>query len=204
MPEFLNEEFKKQIEDCLLHCDTGEAKVLAENLRRGLIILDNDYKASDEERIFWYNYLPRLELQALPLFSNEELAEIFRKNLLEMVNDEEINIYERFKSKQMVIHYELMEDFLILMIEAIHANEQKIGQNGIFVPGQPEAVAPTVKNWLLDYDRTYGTEAQEELVWLTYVAQSRNASTLSADEKSLLRKVLKFYEFLKPEYAEEE
>lgn len=204
MPEFLNEEFKKQIEDCLLHRDTGEAKVLAENLRRGLIILDNDYKATDDEKFEWHNLLARLELQAMPLFANEEIAEFFRKNLLEMVNDEEINIYERFKAKQMVIHYELMEDFLLQLIEAIHANEQMIGQNGIFVPGQPEAVAPTVKNWLLDYDRTYGTEAQEELVWLTYVAQSRNASTLNANEKSLLRKVFKFYEFLKPEYLEEE
>ncbi len=197
------ENLKNQIEDCLLHRDTSGAKVLAEDLRRSMIALYNDSGVSDEEKIFWHNLLVRLQLQAMALFSEEEIAEFFKRNFVKMATDEETDLYERFHSKQIIIPYELMEDFLLLIIEAIHANEETIGQNGIFVPGEPAAVAPTVKNWLLDYDRTYGTQVQKDIVWLDYVSQSRNASTLSAEEKSILRKVLKFYEFLKPEYAEE-
>lgn len=203
MIAYFNENLKNQIEDCLLHRDTSGAKVLAEDLRRSLIALYNDSGVLDEEKFFWHNLLIRLQLQALPLFFEEEIAEFFKRNFVEMATNEDVDLYERFHSKQIIVPYELMEDFLLLIIKAIHANEETIGQNGIFVPGEPAAVAPTVKNWLMDYDRTYGTEPQKDIVWLDYVSQSRNASTLNAEEKSTLRKVLKFYEFLKPEYAEE-
>ncbi len=198
------ENLKDEIEKCLLRRDTGKAKILAEELRRLLIVMDNDYTISEEGKKFWHDLLVRLQLQALALFSEEEIAEMFKKNLLEMLSDQEIDLYERFNAKQIVMPYELMEDFLILLLEAIHENEQTIGQNGIFIPGEVAAVDPTVRNWLLDYDRTYGTEAQEDVVLIDYVAQSRNTSTLNAEDKSMLRKVLKFYEFLKPEYIYEE
>jgi len=198
-----NKKLKDQIKDCLLYHDTSAAYVLAKDLKRLLHEENKDNNSPEEEKIFWHNLLIRLQLQALALFSEEEIAEFFRKNFLEMANDPDISLYDRFKSKQIVMPYELAEDFLLQIMEALHKNQETIGDERIFVSGNPEAQEPTVENWLLDYDRTYGTEPQKDLVWLEYVNSGANASRLELKEKETLRKLLKFYEYLKPEYGKE-
>lgn len=203
MPSKFTKKLEAQIQDCLLHCDTGTARVLAEDLRRLLREEEKISSLSGEDNAKYQNYLARLQLQALPLFSEDEIAEFFRKSFLKMISDPDINVYDRFKSKQIVMPYELAEDFLLQIIDAIHQNRETIGDERLLISGAPEAVEPTIENWLSDYDRTYGTEPQNDLTFLNYVKNGSNTQRLSDADKELLRKVLKFYEFLKPEYIEE-
>ena len=157
-----------------------------------------------QEIVEYFSLLIRLKLVRLPLLKDEEIARFFKESVIEALNAEDVDILERVEARQLIFPRETRYEMVNApIIEAIHLNEEPIGLNGIFVPGEPAAVAPTVKNWLADYDRTYGTQPQKDIVWIDYAAQSRNATTLSAGERSVLRKVLKFYEFLKPEYAGE-
>ncbi|MBU3964975.1 hypothetical protein KJ575_00905 [Patescibacteria group bacterium] len=197
-----NLKLETQIQNCLSYHDTSAAYVLAEDLRRLLREDEKENDLTEEEKISYKNFLVRLQLQSLPLFSEEEIAEFFRKNFLKMVNDPDINLYDRFKAKQIAMPYEFAEDFLLQIIEAIHRNEETIGKERIFISGNPEPQVPTVANWLLDYDRNFGTEPQKDLTWLEYVNSGANASRLNAKDKKVLRKLLKFYEYLKPEYIE--
>lgn len=200
----LTEETKQQALDAIFHFDIKEADVAAHDLEFELRKMSEAPDQNQAEIRELYHLFIRLKLLTLPRLSDDETLRLFKTNLILMVNDEEIEIAERVETRQLTVPKSLRYEMVNApIIEAIHANEETIGQNRIFVPGEPAAVAPTVKNWLLDYDRTYGTQVQKDIVWLDYVSQSRNASTLSAEEKSILRKVLKFYEFLKPEYAEE-
>lgn len=199
----LTKKLKDEIEYCLLHHDTSAAYALAEDLRRLLKEDERENNLTEEEKANYKNFLARLQLQALSLFSEEEIAEFFKKNFLKMANDPEISLYDRFKSKQLAMPYEFAEDFLLQIIEALRKNEETIGKERIFVSGNPEPQVPTAANWLLDYDRTYGTEPQSDLTWLEYINSGANANRLGAKEKETLRKLLKFYEFLKPEYMVE-
>lgn len=200
----LSEKTKQQALGAIFHFDIKEAEAAAKELEFELRKMSEMPNQNQEEISELYRLFIRLKLLTLPRLSDEETIKLFKTDLVLMVNDQELDLAERVETRQLTVPESLRKEMVNQpIIEAMHQNEETIGQNNIFIPGEPAAVAPTVKNWLADYDRTYGTEPQKDLVWLDYVAQSRNASTLSGEEKSVLRKVLKFYEFLKPEYFEE-
>ncbi len=192
------EELKTQALDAISYFDIKAAAAAVKDLEFELRKMSEMPDASQEEISELYHLYIRLKLLALPMLKDEEAHRLFRTNLVLMANDEELELAERVETRQLTVPESLRFEMVNQpIIEAIHANEETIGQNSIFIPGEAGAVAPTIKNWLLDYDRTYGTHPQEDIKWLDYAAQSRNARTLNAEERSQLRKVLKFYEFLK-------
>lgn len=194
------EQIKQHAQKAIFYLDIKEAASALKDIEFALRKTSDSNKNGEATEL--YLIFIRLKLLLIVRQSDEDLKKLFKMNLILMVNDSEIDLADRVEARQLIfsdsLKYEMVNR---LIIEAIHANEELIGQNGIFISGESAAVAPTVKNWLLDYDRTYGTEPQKDIVWLDYVAQSRNTGALSAEEKSTLRKVLKFYEFLKPEYV---
>ena len=82
--------------------------------------------------------------------------------------------------------------------QALKENRQKIGSQSLTTEGKSTPQPPTLKNWLLDYDSETGIEKHSELEREQYLAQNPNVRKLSSIEKDLLRKVLKFYDNLKP------
>jgi len=82
--------------------------------------------------------------------------------------------------------------------QALKENQQKIGSQSLTIKGKPTPQPPTLKNWLLDYDKETGTKKHSELEREQYLAQNPNVRKLEQTEKDLLRKVLKFYDNLKP------
>jgi len=82
--------------------------------------------------------------------------------------------------------------------QVLKENRQKIGSQPLTIEGKPTPQPPTLKNWLLDYDSETGDEKHPELERGQYLAQNPNVRKLEQIERDLLRKVLKFYDDIKP------
>lgn len=196
-------DFKQQALDAISYFDIKEAREAARELEFQLKKL-SEKSGSEKEVQEYSSLLIRLKLLTLPLLRDEEANRLVKEKVIEILNDSDMDLAERIETRQLTVpsllRYEAVNQPII---EAIHHNEETVGKERIFVSGNPEPQVPTVANWLLDYDRTYGTEPQSDLVWLEYVNSGANASRLGAKEKETLRKLLKFYEFLKREYIQE-
>lgn len=192
------EDIKQRSLDAIMHFDIKEAALVVKDLDYELKKLSENLNSNPEEVNYLSYLLVRLKILMLPMLADEEVIRLFKTRFVWMIIDEELDLKERIETRQLTspasVRFESVNGPII---EALHENEERIGQNKIFVQGNNEAVVSTIKNWLLDYDRTYGTGPLKDLVPLDYAANNRNAAPLSAEEKSVLRKVLKFYEFLK-------
>lgn len=199
------EQTKQKALDAIGHFDIKEAALAAKDLDFEIKKL-SEVPDSNQEEINYSSYLLiRLKLLMLPLLRDEEVIRLIRTRLIWMMVDEEIELMERVETRQLACPISMrLEAVNQPIIEALHENQEEIGQGKIFIQGQNDAVLPAIKNWILDYDRTYGTRPQKDLVWLGYAANNKNAAALSPEEKSMLRKILKFYEFLKTIKRQEE
>ena len=196
-------QLKQQALDAVSYLDADEAQNIAKELEfqmENLSGMANNEKEIGELSVL----LTRLKLLALPLLRDEEVNRLMRERAVEMLTDPDLDARERVETRQLVapslLRFETVNQPIM---EALHQNQETIGDKKIFVPSRPEAVEPTVENWLLDYDQTFGTGQQKDLVWLEYVNTGKNPIHLEAKDKDTLRKLLKFYEFLKLEYAGE-
>lgn len=61
---------------------------------------------------------------------------------------------------------------------------------------EDKAVSGTISNWLKDFIKINGSELFNELTLAEYLSSSANTKKLTAKEKDLLRKLLKFYRHL--------
>jgi hypothetical protein len=197
------EQNKQKALDAISYFDIKEAREISKELEFQVKKM-SETAGNDKEIEECSALLTRLKILTLPLLADEEVMRLIRMRAVEMLRDADLDLAERVETRLLTVppllRYEMVNQPII---EALHKNQETIGDERIFVSGNPEAQDPTVENWLLDYDRTFGTGPQKDLVWLEYVNSGANAARLETKEKEVLRKLLKFYEFLKPEYGEE-
>lgn len=140
----------------------------------------------------------RLKLLLLPILDDEEMVRIIKESAVEMVNDPDLVFAERVEVCQMA--YPMSQRFDAVntpIIAALHENNEQISNERIYVTGSKTTELSTVKNWFLDYDRTYGTQPQKDLTWLDYVKKNTVIAHLNTAEADTLRRLLKLYEWLK-------
>lgn len=198
------EQLKQQAQKVISYLEIKEAHDLAKEIEFQLKKGEESGNKIDENEEL-SKILVRLKMLRLALLKDEEVPQLIKENVMEMLNDPDLDLVERIEARQLTVpeslRYELVNQPIM---EALRKNEQEIGNAKIFIEGMPEAVPSTLENWLLDYDRTFGTEPQKDLNWLNYVGMGKNSARLSQEDKEILRKVFKLYEFLKREYVLEE
>lgn len=197
------DQLKEQAQKAIFYSETKESRELIKEIEfqiKKLSASGGNREGIDELS----KILTRLKMFKLATLTDEEVNRLIKEKAIVMLNDPDLDLVERVETRQLTVppllRYEMVNQPII---EALHQNMETIGDERIFVSSNPEAQEPTVENWLLDYDRTYGTDPQKDLVWLEYVNSNANAERLSTKDKETLRKLLKFYEFLKPEYVQE-
>lgn len=198
------EQLKQQAEKAIFYSETKEVGELIKEIEfqiKKLSASGGDNKEQIEELS---KILTRLKMFKLATLADEEINRLIKEKTLTMLGDPDLDLIDRIEARQLtfseLLKYEMVNQPLI---EAIHQNIETISNERIFISGNPEPQVPTVANWLLDYDRTFGTGPQKDLTWLEYINSGVNASRLGAKEKETLRKLLKFYEFLKVEHVAE-
>lgn len=195
------EELKQNAFDVIFHFDMKEARVVVSELEYQMQKMQ-EFSGSNAEVIAELSILLiRLKMLALPLLKDEEVLRLVKENVVEMISDPELVFEERIEAKQLAfpgsVRFEMVNQPIL---EALHENNEQIGEVKIFVTGSKTPELPTVKNWLLDYDRTYGTEPQKDLTWLDYAKKNAISARLDSVQADTLRKLLKLYEWLKREH----
>lgn len=194
----MTEELRQQALDAIMHFDMKAARDIAQELDYQIKKASEFVGASradlPELKALWI----RLKLLALPLLKDDELVKLIKENAVEMINDPDLVFAERVEARQ--IAYPESQRFEIVnmpVMAALHECNEKISDGKILVTGSKGPELSTVKNWFLDYDRTYGTEIQKDLTWLEYVKKNAVSAHLDPAQADTLRKLLKLYEFLK-------
>lgn len=98
-----------------------------------------------------------------------------------------------------------LQDFNIAIFQAFNAeedledkveallykNQEKLSDHHIILDGHP--ASPTIGNWLKDFIKKYGSGLFNEVTLAEYLSQSPNIRQAKANEKELVRKILKLY-----------
>lgn len=192
------EEIKEQAEDFIFHQDMREALELAKKLTTQLKKFP---RFKDEAKEFYNEYnnlIIRLKIVSMPLLSYEKVAELVKDNFIKALNDPDIDIKERIETRLMVLPEVIRDDLREILYGVLKESREKIGEGQITIREESETKQPFVKNWLLDYDREIGIEKQPNIQRLNYINQNRNAKNLSEKEKDQLRRLLHFYDEMKP------
>lgn len=79
--------------------------------------------------------------------------------------------------------------------EALYQNLEKITHKKFFADNKPHA--PSVRNWLSDFIKMFGSNMFDNVVLSRYLTESANTRILEAEEKKLVRKLLILYRNLK-------
>lgn len=194
----------KKSQDAIFYSELKDAGEVIKDINFELEKLQDEFGANNTESEEYLKILSRLKMLRMALITDEDVTELFSNHTVEMFNDPDMDLFDRVEARQLVYSEFLrFEEVNKRIIEAMHLDEEEIGDAKIFVEGIPEAVPPTVHNWLADYDRTYGTEPQSDLVWLNYVTRGKNSARLNEESRELLRKLIKLYEYLKRENTSE-
>lgn len=195
------EEFKQKALDAIFHFDMKEAREISKEVEFQIKKLLESHGSNSEEITELSVLLVRLKLLTLPILKDDEAARLVRESVLETLNDPDMDLAERIEGRQLTVpeslRYEMVNQPIM---EAMHENTEEIGDRKIYVTGAEDLEIPSVKNWLLDYDRTFGTEPQQDLTWLEYVKKNAISAHLETAQADTLRKLLKFYEWLKREH----
>lgn len=194
------DQLKQQAFDAIFHFEMKEAREIAKEIDYQ-IKRTSEFSGSNGGEIAELSaLLIRLKLLTLPLLKDEEVLRLIRESAIEMINDPDLDLAERIEGRQLTVpeslRYEMVNQPIM---EALHENNEPIGEGKIFVTGANNPEMPTVKNWLLDYDRTFGTEPQQDLTWLEYAKKNAISARLNTNQADTLRKLLKLYEWLKRE-----
>ncbi len=131
-----------------------------------------------------------------PSLAENEQLRLFREDLLKALRVG-IDVRERFFIKMNTLDASLWPETVQKFIEALMANEEKIGKSNILVEGETDQILPCLKNWLRDYNRIYGMDKHDRMMIHKYLTENRNVSKLNQEETMLLLKALELYESLK-------
>jgi len=78
---------------------------------------------------------------------------------------------------------------------SLYANLEKVTHKDFFLDGKRHA--PSIRNWLKDFQKTIGTGAFDNVVLTDFLTKSKNAKILDKEERKIVQKMLILYRNIK-------
>lgn len=107
---------------------------------------------------------------------------------------------ERFESpylqeKESIAQQPKIQDNIkVILIKNPQIGRQEIGKEKIYSGVNGVEIAPTIENWLSDYDYFLGAGWHSNLDRIKYLGQNDNARKLGEEDKNILSKILESYD----------
>lgn len=141
--------------------------------------------------------IAQLKWVACPIIQNDqEFFDLIKNHLLEGL-ELDVDLSDLVTDK-IALQFGIDErESFSGVVSAIRANEQEIGSQPITIQGQTLSVRPSIKNWLLDFIKSTASQYPTKMEESNYLFSNPNAKNLSEKEKTILGKVLDFYDNFK-------
>lgn len=189
---FLDEFIKQDVEKKLIEMGANleEIKVKKDKFLSEVNLELNPPKPKEPELVEEEEVRPELT----PEQEQQEIKEIFSEQFLTTLNLED-------QSKKIVVNTRIIdnlfedEDLQPELLRELINNNEILTKEKIVI--EDKKVDPTVSAWILDFVLTVGTVDVDNVAIGKYFNQSENVKNLSAEEKTLVRKVIDIYRVVK-------
>jgi len=195
--QFNQEKFQKIAQEIIWTEDISRARSLMIKIKN--LLKEKPDLSVNQPQLYQYcqDILIKLRFVALTTLPDQQVFNLIKGHFLDALKTG-IDVYRILEINLCSRPVFARGEFKKGTRQALKENQQKIGSQSLTIEGKPTPQLPTLKNWLLDYDSETGNEKHSELERGQYLAQNPNVRKLEQIEKDLLRKVLKFYDDLKP------
>ena len=147
--------------------------------------------------------LRALRFYSLLAVSDGEKEKFVREQILDVFELEFINV--RHWVETMLCAYleapDVIDQLRKIFQRGLESNIQTLGTGRLRLAGEQNSVAPTIKNWVSDYNHTARIDelrkSRGSFEEFNYVNQSANAKTLDPKDRKVLQKFLAIYDWLR-------
>ncbi len=190
-----------EVERIIENLEVKEAKVLLGFLKKELA--DKSKSLSAEALGKYQELMVKLKVVTFSFIIEPEALELIQKYLVELLNLENVDLVEIIKGRLSAMPlWEDRDGLRKKILAVLRSNEENISQRKIIILDPllktTKELPATIANWLKDYDRSLGTGPVSNLKLAEYFSQNANFNNLTVEEKPRIKKLIVFYEYLKP------
>jgi len=150
----------------------------------------------------YQNLLIKLKFFTLYDFGEKEIVKLFKDHFLFVLKDGKVDIEKKLRVKLFQMPYKTRDPFLRDIRKALQESTETLGTKDLKIGPKEAREKPYLKNWLKDYEQTFGTGKHGAMEIADYLYKSPNVRKLTVEERALLKKILEFYEKLKLEVTD--
>ncbi len=146
-------------------------------------------------------------LKALKLFgisdlSDQQKEKLLSEDVLEILQLGFVDVQAWIDSMFSAYHAapDIIDQIKAALLKGLENNLERLGSGNIESKAEGRGISPTIQNWLVDY-RSFsqaqpGKTVRGTLEEVSYINQAPNPKILSTDDKQVLQRVLKLYDWL--------
>ena len=181
---------KKAANNIVEHGAQREAQVLTKQLETKL-----EQAQLPKNRKKEYNkIITDLKLTSIPTLPIEDIQEIIKQHLLDVLDNKDIDIYNRIRITLLGTPDSVRDKYKKNLKLALASSDRQIGSKKIKINNQLRK--PKIKWWIDNYIKTLGAGAHSFIQRSNYIFQSPNCKTLSYEDKNKLSFILQFYDIM--------
>lgn len=190
------EDLEKGVNEFVRFNMTKDAFAFSENLT----LLINEFPKFKETYPYLFeryqNLILKIKWLNLSQLSKKEIVDLFEKNFVITFKLEFFNLWDKIEIKLISIPFVEDRDIFKKEIrEALLKNKENF--TGNIVIYDDKKYKPTVSNWLLFYNKLFGTASLSRLQIAQFLSSNVNIKKLSVEEREKLRGLILVYEKLK-------
>lgn len=150
-------------------------------------------------RAGWQQVIDYLSFIALSFLNGDQAADLLKRKML-FAFQEGINLQDIIDTCLSITGDDVSGgERRQMMIRAMRNNQEKLGRrvNSIEVFGAGVETTPLIRNWLLDYEAVEANKKKRgTLEHGEYMSKSKNIKLLDEEEREVLGKVIKLFDYL--------
>lgn len=158
---------------------------------------DADFRKSFFELYQEYQeIIIKLRWVGMQIMTETQVEEMFKNHFAKIFSIPGFNIWNKLKIILLANPvYEERDNFKKNITRALLSNREKLTSKNLSINKQEQA--PTVGNWISEYNFTLGTGRVDEVKRTQYLINSENVKKLNENEKQKLKILFNLYEKLK-------
>ena len=166
-----------------------DALEISDLLNRTITKNHKDFVDKPDLLNYYNQIITKLKFIALPLLGDNEIVELFKKNITTIFAIDGYDIEEKIKRKMInIVVYEDRDRLKMELKKALLENTETIS---------PQAQIKTIGLWIKDYNYKLGVDIVENIKLVEYFVKLKETQGVNIEIESRIKRILAVYEKLK-------